>query len=446
MFRYPTLFLMILLLLSGCDSTSSSTDDNDEDIIVNTLTECSDGMADGFPCNNIGLYATLSLEELLAQPSNNNEPRLNDIWGWIDPETQKEYALVGLTDGVSIVDVTDPVEPVVIAKLLEPNTAQKSVMSYDDLQYHDDHDGFKEASSWRDIKVYQNTMYVVSEQPSYGMQIFNLTRLRDITNPPAFLNEDTRYTEFGNAHNLAINEDTGFAYIVGITSGMVCSDRGGLHMVDLNDPLNPQYAGCYFDEQTGGRTKDGYIHDTQCVIYEGADEQYAGNELCFSSSENSFLITNVDGNKDNSTTISATVYEGNRYAHQGWLSEDHRYFFMNDELDELQNSTPTRTYIWNIEDLENPVFLDYYEHNTQSVDHNLYITGGMMYQANYTAGLRVLDVQNPDLPVETGFFDTTPNIDNPQFSGLWSVYPWLSGDKVIVSDINNGLFVLKVQR
>lgn len=451
MFRYTTLSFLILLLLSGCDSTSTNTDDNDDEIdIVNALTECTDGMADEYPCNNIGLYANLSIQELLAETTgtNDNPPELNDIWGWIDPQTQKEYALVGLTDGVSVVEVTNPLEPVVIAKLLEPNTVQKLVTQPGILQSHDDeHDGFKEASSWRDIKVYRNTMYVVSEQQSYGLQVFDLTRLRDVTDPPVFLSEDTRYTEFGNAHNLAINEDTGFAYIVGITSGTVCSEQGGLHIVDINDPLNPQYAGCYFDEQTGGRTRNGYIHDTQCVIYEGADDQYTGNEICFSSSENSLLITDVN-EKLLASTISITFYEGNTYSHQGWLTEDQRYFMMNDELDERNNQHTTRTYIWNVEDLDNPVLTGYYDHGTTSIDHNLYIVDDMMYQANYTSGFRVLDVSNPtpDGIVEMGFFDTTPGPDNMDFGGLWSVYPWLSGDKVIVSDIENGLFILQVQR
>ncbi len=41
----------------------------------------------------------------------------NDIWGWADPMTGREYALMGMTDGTAFVDVTDPDNPAVLGKL-----------------------------------------------------------------------------------------------------------------------------------------------------------------------------------------------------------------------------------------------------------------------------------------------------------------------------------------
>lgn len=433
MLRYPLLIVLFAVFSVACNTTSTDSEP--------PFTGCSGGLSEGYPCSNTGLYARLGLSELMSDPSSG---KLNDIWGWADPETGKEYALVGLTDGVTFVDVTDPSEPVVTGKLEEPAPQQKT-----SKRRHDDGSGFKDASDWRDLKVYQNTLYVVSEQQGHGIQVFDLTRLRDVQNTPATFQNDARYTLFDNAHNIAVNEETGFAYVVGITSGDVCAERGGLHMVDINQPLQPEYAGCYFDEASGGHTRNGYIHDTQCVVYDGPDDRYRDREICFSSAEHAFLITDVNS-KENAGTIAVTGYEGSGYSHQGWLSEDHRYFFMNDELDERTYHHNTRTYVWDMEDLENPEFMGYYQHDTFSVDHNLYIYNDIMYQANYTAGLRILDVSNPNPEsiTELGFFDTTPQNGSSDlnFAGLWSVYPWLSGNKILVSDINNGLFILRFDR
>lgn len=443
MSRICILFTLILVLW-GCSSSTSTdrVDETDPDLTAPMLIECEDGFANEFSCSNIDLYAKLTPAELGAESNDNVSAAVNDIWGWIDPQTDREYALVGLTDGVSIVDVTNPIEPIVVAKALEISSQNKSEGPV--MQHHDDGDGFKETSKRRDIKVYQNYMYVVTEQ-DHGMQVFDLTRLRNINNTPAQLREDFHYTRFGNAHNIAINEETGFAYVVGSTRGETCAELGGLHMINLHDnPLQPSFAGCYIDEEAGGITRNGYIHDTQCVIYEGVDGRFSGQEICFSSSEQTLLITNVS-DKSNSATISNTTYSGVNYAHQGWLTEDHRYFFMNDELDELKTSNNTRTFVWNLDNLEAPEFLGFYEHSTTSIDHNLYIKNNLMYQANYTAGLRILDVTNPLPGVvnEIGFFNTTPTNNEPEFAGAWSVYPWLTDNKIIVSDIHNGLFILR---
>lgn len=440
MFRYAILSVVITFFLTGC-STSS-------DVEEITYTPCENGSVEGYPCSNVDYYAHLTPTELLAETKDGVTASLNDIWGWSDSETGREYALVGLTDGVTFVDVTNPAEPVVVGKLSEPsdNSAEMNPL----MARHDDQDGFKEASEWRDLKVYQNYVYVVSEQDSYGLQVFDLTLLRDVQDPPQIFSEDYNYTQFGNAHNIAINTETGFAYVVGSTKGETCAQQGGLHMINLIDnPAEPTFAGCNFEEEAGGGNsgKTGYIHDTQCVIYQGPDADYQGQELCFSSSETTFTITNVE-NKEQAFTIFNGSYSGNQYSHQGWLTEDHRYFFMNDELDELRDQNNTRTYVWNVEDLDSPEMRGYYEHNTVSTDHNLYVKNDLLYQANYTSGLRVLDIQNPEPNnISTfGFFNTTPENNQPGFAGLWSVYPYLSGDKVIVSDMSNGLFILRYSR
>jgi len=402
------------------------------------FASCENGFVlDLYPCSNVGLYSRVTLDEM-------NGVRGNDIWGWTDPESSKEYALVGLTDGVSFVDVTNPAEPVFIGKL-EESTASPIA---NPIPAHDDEAGdFKESSAWRDLKVYRNYLFVVSEERGHGMQVFDLTRIRNTDAVPSSFTQDALYSEIGNAHNIAINEESGYAYIVGSTSGNQCAESGGLHIVDIRNPLEPRFAGCHVEPDAGGVIASGYIHDTQCVTYRGPDTDFAGRELCFSSSERKFLISDVT-DKGSPETVAVSGYNGNQYSHQGWLSEDHSFFYMNDELDERNNHHNTRTYVWDLSDLESPRMTGFFNHDTGSVDHNLYIYDNIAYQANYTAGLRVLDIsgREPDAIRESGFFDTTPENNEPEFAGLWSNYPFFSGNKIIVSDINQGVFILRYDR
>jgi choice-of-anchor B domain-containing protein len=377
------------------------------------------------------------LAHIPAEEFQGDSLRLNDIWGWTDPASGKEYALVGLIDGVAFVDISTPTEPVIIGKL-EESIDTGAPAPATERKYHLLHDEGK--SAWRDFKVYLNYLFVVSDNQPHGMQVFDLTRLRNVSNPPASFTEDAHYTGFGPAHNIAINTETGFAYAVG-------SDTygGGLHIVDISNPLQPEFAGMHSDS-TVGHQLTGYVHDTQCVIYQGEDADYQGEEICFNSSETHLAIANVS-NKDSTYTIATAGYEGVEYSHQGWLTEDHNYFLMDDELDEIfSNGTMhTRTIIWDVRDLDNPQVVNIYEASTFSSDHNLYIKEGRVYQANYTSGLRILNIDNiasGELS-EIAYFDTYPQSDAAGTEGAWSNYPFFHSGVVIVSDISNGLFILR---
>ena len=187
-------------------------------------------------------------------------------------------------------------------------------------------------------------------------------------------------------------------------------------------------------------------HDVQCVVYQGPDIDYIGREVCFSSNENHIEIADVT-NISATTTISSTSYPNAGFAHQGWLTEDHRYFVLGDELDELDFSVPTRTHVFDILDLDAPVYVFAYEAATASIDHNLYILGNRIFQANYTSGVRVLeigDLSNSEI-TEIAFLDSFPDSDAVDFDGLWSVYPYLPSGNIIASDVSNGLFILTLQ-
>lgn len=374
-------------------------------------TQCTGGSAGGYPCLNINLQSILPITEL----GGNSNHKLNDIWGWTDPLTGKEYAIVGREGGTSFVDVSDANNPFLVAYL---PTA----------------DG---VDAWRDIKVYNDHAYIVadlSRNRNHGMQVYDLRLLTSIT-PGSVVEATALYTGFGNAHNIVINEDTGFAYAVGSNR---CS--GGLHMVDIANPLAPEFAGCF--------SADGYTHDAQCVVYAGPDAEHTGKEICVGYNEDTITIVDVS-NKANPLQLSRTGYTGSRYTHQGWfLDGNHSVLIMNDEADESRIGINTTSYIYDVSDLDAPVELGRYVGPTEAIDHNLYTVTknnkNYVIEANYRAGLRVLSTEeiNNGKMTEVALFDTIPGSNSAQFSGAWSSYPYFSSGNIVVSDIGTGLFVL----
>ena len=385
----------------GTEQTITIIDDD----ATPAVTTCSGGMAGTYPCSNVDLMSFLALADIGGGSA-------NDIWGWTDSSTGKEYAIMGRTNGTSFVDISDPVNPIYLGNL-PPHSAD---------------------STWRDIKVYADHAFIVTEATNSGMQVFDLTQLRMVASPPATFSETAHYPDFSDAHNLAINEDSGFAYAVGTNT---CS--GGLHMINIQTPTNPTSAGCF--------SGDGYTHDAQCVIYDGPDLDHQGKEICFNSNEDTLTIVDVT-NKADPVMLSRTGYSGSRYTHQGWLTEDQGYFLLGDELDEKNNPdvTNTRTYMWNVSDLDGPALIGSHDSTTTAIDHNQYVKGNYTYQSNYHAGLRILDITdiaNGNLS-EAAFFDFNPGSDPTNVDGgTWSNYPFFDSGIVIVSVIEQGLFILR---
>jgi choice-of-anchor B domain-containing protein len=374
---------------------------------------CTEGSVEQFDCTDIELYAYIP-GSMLTTPDRARGVRANDNWGWTDPETGREYALVGRNDGTSFIDITDPTRPVLVGDLPKTPETPRSQL-------------------WRDIKTFKNHAFIVADGAGkHGMQVFDLTRLRDVEDPPVLFEPDLLYRgEGGNVvestHNVIINEETGFAYL---------TSRGcaGLHMVDINDPLDPTFVGC---------SDPGSSHDAQCVIYRGPDEDYAGREICLRMAGDRFQISDVT-DKSNAVELSTASHPNPAYMHQGWLTEDHRYFIMNDESDVIAGNVPTtRTLIWDVTDLEDPLLAKEFFGSLPASAHNLYIKGDLTYQANYKYGLHILDTSDPLNPVEVGMFDTAPYGDGPGFGGAWSNYPFFESGTIIVTSMQEGLFVVK---
>ncbi len=376
-------------------------------------TPCENGFAGIYPCKGYDLIAHVTLEELGFPGSSGN-----DSWGWTDPTTNKEYAIMGTRNGTAFVDISNPVKPIVLGKL--PTAAN--------------------ASNWRDIKVYNNHAFIVADSDTrgrahpHGIQIFDLTKLRSVTNPPVTFTQDANFQGIQTAHNIVINEQKGYAYATGTSrSGTY---RGGATFVDIKNPKNPVAAGGYGD--------DGYSHDAQVVTYNGPDADYAGKEIYIGSNENEIAIVDVT-DKSAPKRISTLSYDDFKYAHQGWFTEDQKYFLLGDELDEQRIGVNTKTIVFDLTDLDAPLVHTEYEGPTPAIDHNGYIKDNIFYQACYTAGVRMIDISGIDGKnlSEVGFFDTYPRNDNANFNGTWNVYPYFKSENIIASNIEDGLFIIR---
>jgi choice-of-anchor B domain-containing protein len=336
----------------------------------------------------------------------------NDSWGWTDPTTGKEYALMATNVNIAFVDITTPNNPELIGTL---PTATVS-------------------SSWRDVKVYNNHAFVVSEASNHGMQVFDLTRLINVTNPPETFTADTHFTDFGRAHNIVINEASGYAYIVGTNRNGPFA--GAPLFINIQNPTSPV--------SEGGLDEGGYSHDAQVITYNGPDSDYTGHEILIGSNENEIVIADVT-DKANPTTISTISYSNVGYAHQGWFTENMNYFIVGDELDELNTGINTRTLVFDFSDLDNPTLHMTYSGSNLAIDHNGYVNGNTFFLANYRAGVRMIDISDIDNSnmTEIGFFDTYPENNGADFNGAWNVYPYFASENIIISDIDRGLFIIK---
>ena len=328
--------------------------------------------------------------------------RANDLWGFVSP-SGREYAIIGLDRSTGFVEVTNPTLPEIIG---------------------DFPDG---AGTTSDIKVYQHYAYNVAGAGP-GMQIFDLNQI-----------DNGVITLLGTAgggltgvHNLFINTDSGFAYpcASNLTFGFVA--------YDLSDPTNPQLAGMWTED---------LAHDLLALSYD--DCPYPGRsgpcEIAFVFAGGSGLYTVDVTDKTNMVTLSHRTYTNLTYCHQGWATDDRRYLFFDDEIDELNAGLPTTTYIFDISDVSNPQFVTTFTNGNPATDHNLMLRGNLVFEANYTSGLRVFDASDIFNVQEIAFLDTHPANDAVGWgTGAWSTYPLLPSGNILLSDMEEGLFIVKL--
>jgi choice-of-anchor B domain-containing protein len=389
---------------------------------IQSKVKCVDGKAGEFPCDGIDLVSHMPLSTFSSNPTS-----ANDIWGFVDLNDNKEYAIIGLRNGTAVIDVSTPDLPKEVGTITGP------------------------ASTWRDIKVlqrfdqdsdrYKAYAYVTTEASGGGLQVIDLTDL------PNSVSLGAKVSEFSTAHNVYMsNVDyaTGLA-LDGLTPHIFIagsSNNGGAFRIfDVTNPLSPNLV--------SSPTLGSYVHDaTSLVIDDERTSQCASGhnpcELFVDFNENTVDIWDVT-DKQNIEKLSSTGYTNAAYTHSGWWSADKKYIFIQDELDEQRFGVNTTMKVLDISNLTAPSIAGSYIGKTQAIDHNGFTLGDEYYLSNYRRGLSILDVSDPTNPTDKHYFDTfpIPSSNSAQFNGAWGTYPYLPSGNILVSDIEYGLFVLE---
>ena len=409
LFAAPAVLLAATVVLAGPGDPPRTAGDEDvlkladrEPPVLVAHQPDGDGGNDraAFDSENMSLLAWLSLADF---PGNSTSG--NDCWGYVSP-SGREYAIMGLERGFGYVEVTDPANPVIIGNITGP------------------------ASLWHDVKVIGHYAYGVSEGGS-GIQVMDLG---DIDNGNVSLVKNKTQQGHSSTHNIVANTDSGYLYLVG---GNI--QNGGLVAVSTADPEDPTIVGAWGTM---------YVHDAQVVSYTSGP--YAGREIAFCLSgfnggwtQTGLRIVDVT-DKGNMFTLATVSWAGARYAHQGWLSEDRHYLYVNDELDEGDSVNVTTSRVFDVSDITDPVFMGTFTTGLPSIDHNLYTHNGLIFESNYRSGLRVFDATDPVSPTEIAYFDTYPSDNGVGYNGTWSNYPYLPSGTILISDMERGLFVVRL--
>ncbi len=319
--------------------------------------------------------------------SAHNNSNANDIWGYVDG-AGNEYAIIGLNDGTSVVDVTDPANPNEV--FFEPGMN----------------------SIWRDIKTWNNHAYVTTEAQN-GLLIIDLSTLPGNTNLTTNYYNGPNGDEWQSAHNLYIDEN-GFCYIFGANRG-----EGGTIILDLNsDPMNPIEVG----QEDTYYTHDGVVR---------GDTLYQAH-----INDGFFTLTDIS-DKSNPVFLGQQFSPGN-FAHNLWFSDDGDYLYTTDEI--------TNGYIGEY-DISNPSNIIETDRIQSSpgmnvIPHNVHFLNDYIITSYYRDGVTIHDVSNKGNMVEVGNYDTAPSFSGDGFNGCWGVYPWLPSGNIIASDIENGLYII----
>lgn len=334
--------------------------------------------------------------QVLGKLSYPNAVLINDVWGYADPVNNKEYALVGVWNGLSIVDVTNPASPTELHFI--PGAA----------------------TIWRDIKTYRHYAYAVHDNVQSGgsgILIVDLTTLNDTiptyySRKPSVPIDSVSNRTFNNAHNIYIDTVAGQLFTFdGGAKGNVIFDIA-------TDPTNPALLGVYTDHDL----HDGVVRgDTLwgAAMFDGA-----------------FVVADVSDPANPVTNASKATPLN--FSHNIWFSDNNQRVWTTDEVDGAWIAE------YDVSDLNNIDELDRIKSSlgANAVPHNVHYYNDFLVNSFYTSGLQILDVSQPGLMVETGFYDTSPDTGGG-FNGCWGAYPYLPSGNILATDMEEGLFILK---
>jgi len=356
--------------------------------------------AQAFPSTGVTLLSWLPLPEFGIGTTGNG----NSCWGYVSP-SGREYALFGHSLGTSFVEITQPGDAQLVATITGPT------------------------SLWRDMKVYSHYAYAVSEGGG-GIQVMDLANIDSgVVTLVGTVNDDAT----GSTHTLAVDPVSGYLYRSG-------GGSNGLRMYDVHtNPAVPARVGTWSDR---------YVHEPSIFTYTsgpaaGKQIAYCCGGLGGGYTSTGLYVVDVTI-KAAPTLLKYVPYNGSWFSHQGWISDDRNWFYVDDELDDRNLGTTSVTRVFNVSDPANASYVGTFSNGNEAIDHNQYVRGDKIYQSNYRSGLRVFQTTGagtPTAPVEVAHFDTWPEDDETYFNGLWGNYPFFPSGVVIGSDMEKGLFV-----
>jgi choice-of-anchor B domain-containing protein len=389
---------------------------------------CVSGLAGIFPCKGIDYLGSVPLASFGGATDGSN------LWGHVDLNTGREYAIIGVNTGTGVVDVTNPETPVVIG----------TVTGIDSI--------------WREVKVYQffnaaqqrwNAYAYLSTEGEGSLQIVDLNHLGDAT--PSVSLAATMTGDFTTSHtvyiknvdyrtNTALAGQTPVLYMNGTRRNGASLGSGIFRAFSLTNPAAPTLIGVPSQNRS-------YTHDnTTMVITDTRTTQCAsGHNPCTVMLDYSNDTINLWDVTDsaNAQLLSSTPYAGNGYTHSGWYTADKTHVFIQDELDEIDYGHNTRVRTLDITSLTSPSISATWDGPTAAIDHNGYTIGDKYYMSNYRRGLTILDISNPNSITEHAFLDTYLADNDADFNGAWGVYPFLPSGNLLISDIERGLVIVR---
>ena len=366
-------------------------------IVLALLSLCLIGRAQTYPSLNISLLSHIDPEK---DNTGGDGRKYSGCWGWVQPITHTEYAIVGTSSQTYFINLANPANPII----------------------KDSVKGKHAGCTWREIKTYQNYCYIVSDDASpNSFQIVDLQYLPDSVHVVYDGN-----TYFERCHTLFVDKDK--LYCGGPTP--LGGGTESMHVYSLATPSVPVLVR-KLSQDVPSIT---YVHD----MYVRNDTVYA------SCGPQGIQIVALTASNTFSLLASYTGYQYNGYNHSSWLTENRKIMVF---ADEVPAGLPAKTI--DISNLNNIVSLDVFKSHTNATAHNPYIVeNNWCWMSTYQDGLYLYDISNPSITTMYGFFDTSPlygvndNFATSAYRGNWGAYPFLPSKIIIACDMQNGIFIL----
>ena len=384
-------------------------------------TPCTGGTVNGMACSNVDLLSHVGAADISTFAGD-----AADVWGFVDLNSNREYAIAGFQNGTAVFDVTDAENPREVGFI----------------------DG--QSTAWRDIKVYQfwndtdarwnAHAYITTDGSSDGLFVIDLSGLphsvAQVNYPSDFTAAHNVYatnTDFGTG--LSLNGDAPTLVIAGSNVG-----SGPYRAYSIDAPESPSF------EVMPGSGRSDYMHDAaSMIITDNRKDTQCVNattycELLFDFNELTFDVWDIT-NTASPVRLSRTNYANVAYVHSGWWSEDKQFLFVHDELDERNFGLNTTLRVFSLADLRAPVAAGTWTGPSRAIDHNGFVRGNRYYMSNYSRGLTILDITDPANPTLAGRLDTYPASDGSSFVGAWGTYPYFHSGNIAISDIGSGFYM-----